>query len=195
MKKLNYFALLWIALFAGSLAWCSNDVDVNNPDASDIIIEDSLIDNDPVVEYNDNLVDFAYSYIASESNIWDRFDSEDSSLESIQSAIDDTISECTSAIENISALWDWEWDSSLKDAAILTLEKDIAYFSKLSELLPYTEKEDLTDEENDAYERIFNEIEALDAELLEANENLAAVQEVFAENHWFELDDGDSLED
>jgi hypothetical protein len=50
-------------------------------------------------------------------------------------------------------------------------------------LLPYLEKEDLTEEEKETYESLFSEVEALDAELSEANENLIRTQEEFAKNH------------
>lgn len=193
MKKFQLLSILGIVLFAGCLAWCTKNA-TDNQNSWDIIIEDIEIEDNPVIEYNDNLVDLAYSCISSEDNIWNRFDDEEASTESIQEAIDDTISKCTSVIEDIDNLWDWEWDSSLKDAAIVTIEKDIAYFDKLSELLPYTEKEDLTDEENATYEALFDEIETLDSELLLANENLAAVQEEFAKNHWFELESEDIAE-
>jgi type II secretory pathway component PulM len=66
---------------------------------------------------------------------------------------------------------------------IAIIEKDINYYSKFSELLPYLELENPTDEEAEASAAILNELDALDAELNEANANLVTLQAEFAANH------------
>jgi hypothetical protein len=70
--------------------------------------------------------------------------------------------------------------------------KDIAYYSKFNEILPYIAKEQLTEEENTAYEGLLAEIDVLDRELTEANANLITVQEQFAKNHGYELESADA---
>ncbi len=56
-------------------------------------------------------------------------------------------------------------------------------------MLPYLELENPTDEEAEASATILNELDALDAELNEANANLVTLQAEFAANHWYELEE------
>ena len=89
-------------------------------------------------------------------------------------------------------LWNWEDDASLKNWAISIIEKEIEYYSKFRELLPYLEKEELTEDEKWVYDSIFAEVQALDEELAQANEDLIAIQEKFAEDHGFSLENEES---
>lgn len=191
MKKFWLLAL-WVILIAWTLAGCwgnketNNDTNTNNNTWDFIEIPS---ENDAVINYNDNLVDIASKCVISEDNIWSTYDNEDSTIEDVQAAIKETITECTNAWEKINKLWGWEWDSSLKDWVIAIIEKEIAYYSKFSEILPYLEKEDLTESENETYESLFAELQTLDEELSQANDNLITIQESFARDHWFELED------
>lgn len=186
MKKIRLLALLWVILIAGSLAGCGGDKESNN--TWDFIIEDITWENDAVINYNDTLVDLASECIISEDNIWNTYDNENSTAEDVIKAIDNTISQCSNAWNKIDDLWDWEWDSSLKDWVLDIIEKEINYYSKFKELLPYLEKEELTEEEKAEYDAIYSEIETLDKELSEANENLMSIQEKFASDYGFELE-------
>ena len=186
MKKIRLLALLWVILIAGSLAGCGGDKESDN--TWDFIIEDNTRKNDAVINYNDTLVDLASECIISEDNIWNTYDNENSTAEDVIKAIDNTISQCSNAWNKIDDLWDWEWDSSLKDWVLDIIEKEINYYSKFKELLPYLEKEELTEEEKAEYDAIYSEIETLDKELSEANENLMTIQEKFASDYGFELE-------
>lgn len=186
MKKIRLLALLWVILIAGSLAGCGGDKESDN--TWDFIIEDITWENDAVINYNDTLVDLASECIISEDNIWNTYDNENSTAEDVIKAIDNTISQCSNAWNKIDDLWDWEWDSSLKDWVLDIIEKEINYYSKFKELLPYLEKEELTEEEKAEYDAIYSEIETLDKELSEANENLMTIQEKFASDYGFELE-------
>ena len=186
MKKIRLLALLWVILIAGSLAGCGGDKESNN--TWDFIIEDITWENDAVINYNDTLVDLASECIISEDNIWNTYDNENSTAEDVIKAIDNTISQCSNAWNKIDDLWDWEWDSSLKDWVLDIIEKEINYYSKFKELLPYLEKEELTEEEKAEDNAIYSEIETLDKELSEANENLMTIQEKFASDYGFELE-------
>jgi len=183
MKKFRLLTLLWIALVAGTLAGCWSD---NN---DDFIIEDITWENEAVINYNDNLVDIASQCLLSEDGIWNTYDNADSTTEDIINAINNTVSECSKASEGISKLWDREGDSSLKDGVLSIIDKEVAYYSKFSELLPYLEKEELTDEEKANYDAIYAEVEAIDDELMHANDELLTIQEQFAKNHGFELEE------
>ena len=181
MKKNRFLALLWLVVIAWTLAGCWNK-------NWELIIEDVSSKTDASINYNDNLVNLATNCIMSEDTIRNTYDDENSSIEDIRNAINSTVKECTTAQKNIKSLWDWEWDSSLKDWALDVIDKYITYYSKFGELLPYIEQEEITEEENQSYESLLAEIEFLDNELNEANKNLIAIQEQFAKNHWFELE-------
>lgn len=181
MKKNRFLAFLWLIAITWTLAGCWS----NN---WDFIIEDVSSQTEAVIDYNDNLVDAASTCIASENIIRNTYDNENSSIDDIKNAINNTIKECTTAKKNINSLWDWEWDSSLKEWIINIIEKYITYYTKFSEILPYLEQEEITEEQNEKYESILAEIEALDNELNEANNTLIVIQEQFAKNHWFELE-------
>lgn len=190
MKKIKLLSLLWIIFLAWSLAGCLNNSNNESDWTWDFIIEDTTWETDAVINYNDTLVDLAFNCIMSENNIWNAYDAS-AEVEDMQKAIDKTISDCTNAWKDINQLGDWEWDSSLKDWVLNIIEKEIAYYTKFSELLPFIQKDELTDEESTTYDSLFSEVEALDNELAQANENLIAIQEEFAKNHWFELESQD----
>ena len=191
MKKIRLLSLLWIILFASTLAGCWGNKEVNSNDTWNdewnLVIEDTTSEADAVINYNDTLVDLASQCIISENNIWSSYDNE-SPIEDVQAAINNTINECNTSKENVNKLWDWEWDSSLREWVIAIIDKEIEYYSKFSEILPYLEKEELTEDEKWIYDTIFAEIQTLDGELSQANDNLINVQEQFALNHWFELE-------
>ena len=196
MKKIRRLTLLWVTLLAWTLAGCfGGNKETNNDTTSntwDFIIEDITWENDAVINYNDSLVDLASQCVISENIIWDTYDEETSTTEDILAAINNTITECTNAKENINKLWDWEDDASLKNWAISIIEKEIEYYSKFRELLPYLEKEELTEDEKWVYDSIFAEVQALDEELAQANEDLITIQEKFAEDHGFSLENEES---
>jgi len=191
MKKTRLLTLLWVVLLAWSLAWCWNNNTTNTNLGSetqwgDLIIEDTTSIHDAVIDYNDALVETASQCILSEDNIPTDFEN---GLENIQNAVNNTISQCQNSITEINKLWDWEWDSSLKDWVIKILELDVAYFTKFNEVLPYLVSEELTEEEADKYNTLIEEINAIDQEMQAANDNMVTIQSEFAQNHWFQLEE------
>ena len=162
----------------------------------DFIIEDTTDEYNAVVRYNDNLVELASQCILSEDSIWDAYNDYEegkSTMEDVQQAISNTIEECQNSTNQINELWDWEWDSSLKDSVIDIIEKKMDYYAKFWELvlyLPYLwNDEKLPDEEAATYTQILSDLDILDSELEEANNNLIAVQETFSSNHGFDLEE------
>ena len=186
MKKIRLLALLWVILIAGTLVWCWSDKQSDN-NSSDVVIEDITWQADEVITYNDKLVELASQCIISESDIWNAYD-DNSSTEDIQEAISNTINKCSNISDEINKLWDWEWDSSLKDWVLDVIKKEIAYYTKFSEIIPFIGQGEISEEENSKYESLLNEIETLDKELNESNDNLMIIQEEFATNHWFQLE-------
>ena len=188
MKNYKVLSLLWVILLAWTLAGCGNNqtAQPNNSNSWDIIIEE--INNSDVISYNDNLVSIAEQCFTSEEGIWTAYQDTGTTVEDIQNAINSTTSTCRDSIKNLNTLWGWEWDNSLKDAIVSILEKDIEYYEKFSELLPYVDNTDeLTEEQAAAYETIVAEINSIDAELSAANEELMTIQENFANAHGYEL--------
>lgn len=180
MKNYKILSLLWIALVTWTLAGCGNKWD--------LIIEEVTPTNTDVIQYNDNLVEIAWKCFESEENIWITYENEETTADDIQDAINSTISTCRETINNVNALWDWEWDSTLKDGIVAIIEKDIEYYSKFSELLPFVDStEELTEEQAATYDEIVAQINNIDDELSEANANLMITQETFAKNHNYEL--------
>jgi len=195
MKKIRLLSLLWIVFLASTLAGCWNKETISDDTWNstwDLIIEDVSTENNAAIDYNDNLVDLASACIISEESIWDTYSDESASIETVTLAINDTVEKCSSAMDAIKNLGDFEWDSSLKDWVLDIIGKDIAYYSKFSEALPYIAKEQLTEEENTTYEGLLAEIDVLDKELTEANTNLITIQEQFAKNHGYELESAES---
>lgn len=188
MKNLKILSLLWVALIAWTLAGCGNNQTTQNNNSWDLIIEE-IDTNTDVIAYNDNLVDTAQQCFLSEETIWTTYENESATTEDIQAAINSTVNTCRDTIDNINALGGWEWDTSLKDGIVAILEKDIEYYSKFSELLPYLDiTDELTEDQAAVYDEIVNQINNIDDELSTANEDLMRIQETFASNHGYELD-------
>lgn len=187
MKNLKLLTLLWVVLITWTLAWCwNNNANTDTDNSWDLIIEDVTGVHDAVINYNDSLVEIASQCIMSEDAILADYEN---GSDGIQTAINNTISECQNSINQINALWDWEGDSSLKDWIINILELDISYFTKFSGLLPYLTSDELTEEEADKYNALVEEINALDQEMEAANKNLVEIQSQFAQNHWYQLEE------
>ena len=152
---------------------------------------------DDVIEYNDALVDFATSCVYSENEVRDRFDAySGASLDDLKTALDDlmvalndTIQSCSNARDEIIALWGREWDNSLKDGVLAVVKKDIEYYTKFKELLPYLEKENFSDEEQKRYDKLMEDLDVLNTELTDVNDNLTKIQEDFSANHWYTLEE------
>jgi len=195
MKNLKLLSLLWIIIVAWTLAWCWNNKNISNDDNTwDVTIETTNTEADAVINYNDTLVELASECVMSEESIRNNYNDSSSTIEDIETAINNTISECESAKGKINELWWWEWDNSLLDGIIAIIDNDIAYYKKFNELLPYLQKEQLTEEENEKYQSIVYEAEVLDEELAKTNENLITIQEEFAKNHWYELETNEVAE-
>ncbi len=186
MKKIRLLALSWVALLAWTLAWCwgNQNTNVNSNNQWDLIIEETTGTYDAVISYNDTLVDIASKCILSENEIPTVYEDE---LDNVKVAINNVLAQCQSSIDQINALGDWEWDSSLREWIVKVLTLDISYFSKFSELLPYLTNEELSEDDASEYETLVNEINAIDQEMEVANNDLIYIQETFAANHDYEL--------
>lgn len=179
MKNLKLLTLSWIILISWLLSGCWNNL-VNN---SENITEKT----NKATEYNNSLMNIASRCPTAANTVRDLYENNDK-IENIEIATENTLSECKNAADQISVIWDLEWDNSLKDWIINILNLYTTYFTKFKEMLSYLEKDNLTKEETEIYENIVQEIKDMDKEMDSQNNNLFNIQKQFAENHWFELE-------
>lgn len=183
MKNLKLLTLLWIIAISWFLSWCWNNWNNSNKN-----IENITTKANEAAEYNNSLISIASKCPTTANTVRDLYEN-NSQIGDIKTATENTLLECKNAINQINTIWDLEWDSSLKNEIITTLNLYTAYFTKFNEMLTYIEKENLTKEESESYKKIVQEIKNMDKEMDYQNNNLFNIQSEFAQNHWFELED------
>lgn len=166
------------------LAWCWNN-GINN--SWNFIIEDITEKSNEFANYNDMLADLLSNCTNAEDEILNSQDN-NVSIEEKKSAINNKISECQNSIEQINSLWGIDWDNSLQNEVVVVIEKIISYYSKLGELLPYSEITNPTNEETKKIASITDELNTIDNEISESNNTLLEIQNEFANNHGFVLE-------
>ena len=145
--------------------------------------------NNTVIEYNDNIVNLSTKCTEAENNVRTIYDGNNAGIEDVQTSINDTIKECKNSLQELNNLWGWKWDNSLKDWTAKFLEKEIEYYQKLYELLPYSYKQELTESEKTAYNTLLGQLEGIEKDLSKASDDIAIIQTQFAEKHNFDLED------
>lgn len=195
MKKLWLLAL-WATLILWTLAGCWGNKEVNNTNnvnTNTWSTEESISEKSEVVQYNDKIINLSKKCAESEDLIWTLYDaySEDNTsfkVEDIQNAINSTIKLCSDNLQEVNNAWDWEWDSSLKDWSVEFLSREIEYYQKFSELLPYLTKWDLTEDEKAIHDSLLTEIQSIEERLWKATKDLTPIQRQFAKKYDFELE-------
>jgi len=186
MKKIRFLTLLWIILSTWALAGCFNNKETNN--TSDFIIEDITEQNNEFANYNDTLADLLANCINAENEVLNSQDNNTLSVEEKTTAINNKLNECQNSIQQINTLWWIEWDNSLQNEVVNVIEKIISYYSKLNELLPYSELANPTEEEAEKMTSIMDELNTLDNDISESNSILLEIQEEFANKHGYPLE-------
>lgn len=184
MKNLKILTLSGIILLAGFLSGCWNNSKVNGVNNT----ENTNSENDKVIDYNDSIVKIASKCHESAMSTRDSYNNKDEITQTETSA-KNTISECEDSINQINILWDREWDSSLKDWMVSLLNLYVTYFTKFNEMLTYLENENHPKEDIESYEIIVKEIKDMDSEIESENNSFINTQKLFANNHWFELEE------
>jgi len=195
MKKLWLLAL-WATLILWTLAGCWGNKEVNNTNnvnTNTWSTEEFISEKSEVVQYNDKIINLSKKCAESEDLIWTLYDaySEDNTsfkVEDIQNAINSTIKLCSDNLQEVNNAWDWEWDSSLKDWSVEFLSREIEYYQKFSELLPYLTKWDLTEDEKAIHDSLLTEIQSIEERLWKATKDLTPIQRQFAKKYDFELE-------
>jgi len=187
MKKFWILSLLLVVSI--TITWCLNSKKLNTENINTWTsnTESSIWTINDIVDYNNMLKDLATRCTTTENKIIENYNKNDSNAD-VRQAINDAIKDCENVKNKINKIWSREWDSSLKDWIIAVVEKEIDYFNKFNELLPYLDKEWLNKEEKIIYDTLLYDAESIDQELNRSIEDLRDIQEEFARNHWFKLE-------
>jgi len=141
-----------------------------------------------VVEYNDSFVAVVKECTDSTQTLFDVFNLDGSTLNSVKESLNDSINACQNAQEKASKLWDFEKDSSLRDAVVDLLWTEVDYLQKFWTTSPYWNIENITDEDKVAYDSLVNELYQAEAVLNAKFTSLQQVQEGFAAKHGLKLE-------
>ena len=157
-------SLLWILI----LSWCGGSVNV--------------------IEYNDNFVALVKECTDANQTLYSNFNMEWVTLDSISQTLQDNISICQDSLEKASKLWDYDKDSSLKDAVVDLLGMEVDYLQKFSATSRYWNIDNLTDEDKESYNWIVSDLNQSQEALNRQFTNLQDVQEAFAAKHGLKLE-------
>ena len=165
MKKSFWLiSLLWILI----LSWCWSS---NN-----------------VVEYNDSFVSLVKECTDANQALYQNFNADWSTIDSITQTLQDNINICKNAQEKASKMWDYDKDSSLKEAVVNLLVMEVDYLQKFSETSRYRNIDNLTDEDKASYDSIVSDLNQSQTLLNQQFTNLQDVQEAFAAKHGLKLE-------
>lgn len=141
-----------------------------------------------VVEYNDTFVSIVKECTDSNQSLFETFQDNSSTTDSIIASLQYNINICETAKDQAIKLWDYEKDSSLKDAVVRLLSMEVDYLKKFWETSRYWDIDNITDEDRAVYEGLTNDLyaaeEALNAQFVSLQES----QEGFAVKHWLKLE-------
>jgi len=163
-KSLWLLSLLWILI----LSWCGSSTNV--------------------VEYNDSFVELVRECTDGNQALFQTYNANSATLDSISQSLQDNISICQNAQAKASQMWDYEKDSSLKDAVINLLTMEVNYLQKFSETSRYRNIDNLTEEDKIAYNWIVTELNEVQNYLNKQFTNLQDTQEAFAAKHGLNLE-------
>ena len=85
-------------------------------------------------------------------------------------------------------MWDYDKDSSLKDAVVDLLSSEVEYLQKFWSTSQYRNIDNITAEDEAAYEEIVRDLYKSETELNNKFVSLQEVQEAFAAKHGLNLE-------
>lgn len=162
-KSIWLISLLWIL----TLSWCGSS---------------------NVVEYNDNFVELVKECTDANQTLYQNFNADWSTVDSIIQTLQENINVCQNAQAKASQMWDYDKDSSLKDAVVSLLTMEVEYLQKFSETSRYRNIDNLTDEDKESYNWIVSDLNQSQVSLNRQFTNLQDVQEAFAAKHGLKLE-------
>lgn len=163
-KSLWLLSLLWILI----LSWCGGSKNV--------------------VEYNDSFVSLVKECTDANQALYQNFNAEWANIDTIAQYLQENISICQNTQSKASQMWDFDKDSSLKDAVVSLLTMEVEYLQKFSETSRYWNIDNLSDEDKAAYDWIVSDLNQSQVLLNQQFTNLQDVQEAFAAKHGLKLE-------
>ena len=163
-KSLWLISLLWILI----LSWCWSSTNV--------------------VEYNDNFVAIVKECTDANQALFQTFNADWSAIDSITTSLQENIVKCQAAQEKASKMWNYDKDSSLKDAVVDLLSTEVEYLQKFWSTSQYRNIDNITAEDEAAYEEIVRDLYKTETEMNAKFVSLQEVQEAFAAKHWLKLE-------
>ena len=163
-KSLWLLSLLWVLILSGC-GWSNN-----------------------IVKYNDSFVAIVKECTDANQALFQTFESNTSTLDSIADAVQVNIEICSNAATKASELWDYEKDSSLKDAVIDLLNTEVEYLQKFAATNHYRNRDNITDEDKEAYDAVTSDLNESQNILNQKFENLQDEQEAFAAKYGLKLE-------
>lgn len=163
MKKVFLLLLFWFLVVSGC-KWSMN-----------------------VVEYNDSLVSIVKECTDANKALFDTFEANEATIDSIVESLNANINVCSLAKEKALQLWDFQKDSTLKDAVVDVLSAEVDYLEKFWSTERYWNMQNKTDEDKMAYEWIVNDLTESQNMLNQQFINLQWVQEAFAAKYNLDL--------
>ena len=141
-----------------------------------------------VVEYNDSFVAIVKECTDSTQELFNVFQAESSTLDVITESLEKSINICKNSESKASKMWDFDKDSSLKDAVVKLLSTEVDYLQKFWSTSNYRNIDDITDADKVAYNSVVSELYASEESLNNQFIALQDVQEAFATKHGLKLE-------
>ena len=141
-----------------------------------------------VVEYNDWFVALVKECTDSTQDLFKIYQEENSTLDDISASLDNCIKVCENAQDRSSKMWDFEKDSSLKDAVVDLLWTEVDYLKKFSSTSRYWNIDNITEEDKVEYDWIVNDLYKSEEILNSKFVSLQTTQEAFAAKHGLKLE-------
>ena len=163
-KSIWLLSLLWILVLSGC-GWSSN-----------------------AVEYNDTLVAIVKECTDANQELFQTFQADRSTLDSIGEALQYNIDKCNDAKAKAIELWDYGKDSSLKDGVIDLLNKEVIYLERFWATQRYWNIDNITDEDKSAYDWLVSDLNESQNTLNQQFTDLQAIQEAFAAKNGLKLE-------
>lgn len=163
-KKLTILSLAAIILFLSG-CWKSNNI----------------------VEYNDSFVAVVKDCTDSTQTLYNVFHADWSTIDSIWDALQESIGICQNSQTKASKLWDFDKDSTLKDAVIDLLSTEVQYLEKFWNTKRYRNIDNITSVDQEEYDAVVNDLYQSEEILNSKFNSLQTIQEGFAARHGLKL--------
>ena len=140
-----------------------------------------------MIDYNDKLVELTDQCFLAEGDMRTAMDYQN--RDEARALHTSTLATCKSSQSAIAAMDAYKKDTSLRDAVDTLLQAEISYLEKFGETIVYRDLEELTADQEETYTALENELYLIEQMIYTASENLITIQEIFAEQHGYELQD------